>query len=64
MRVINIYLQKLTNFSDIKFESSHPKYQTDIQQHFTKPESLAKVKLLKPLFNGDSLGNIISADDL
>ena len=63
MRVISIYLQKLTNSNDIEFKSSHLKHQTHVQRHFTKPGSQAEVKLLGPLFDSDGLGNIISADD-
>lgn len=50
--------------SNIEFESSHLKYQTYIQRHFTKPRSLAEVKLLGPLFDNDGRGNIISANDV
>ncbi len=63
MRVIGIYPQKLTISSNIKFDSSHPKYQSQVQQYFSKPRSQADVKLLGPLFDNDGLGNIIFADN-
>ncbi len=63
MRVVNIYSRKLANSSNIEFEPSHPKYQTHLQRHFTKTMNPAEVKLLGPLFDSDSLDNIISADD-
>lgn len=63
MRVINISSQKLANSNDIEFESSHPRHQPHVQQHFMKSGSQAKVKLLRLLFGSDGLGNIISADD-
>lgn len=64
MHVISIYLQKFTNFNNIEFESNYPKYQTYIQQHFTKPKSPVEFKLLKLLFDSNGLGNIILTDDL
>ena len=64
MHIISIYSQKLANSSNIEFESSYPRYQTHVQQHFTKLESQAEFKLLKPLFDSNSFGNIISADNL
>lgn len=64
MRIISIYPLKLANSSNIEFQSSHPRYQTYLQKHFIKPESQAKVKLLRPLFHKDGFDNIISADDL
>lgn len=63
MRIVNIYLWKLANSSDIEFEFSHPEYQTHVQQHFIKPGSLAEIKLLRPLFNSDGYRDKISADD-
>ncbi|MCJ1342680.1 hypothetical protein MMC31_000867 [Peltigera leucophlebia] len=63
MRVISIYPRKLANSSDIEFESSHPRHQTHVQRHSTKPGSQADVKLIGPLFDSDGLSNIISADD-
>lgn len=61
--VISIYSRKLTNSNDIEFKSNHPRHQTHVQQNFTKPGCQAEVTLLKPLFDSDGLGNIISTDD-
>ena len=63
MYVISIYLWKLANSNNIEFKPSHLRQQTYVQQHFTKPGSQAKIKLLGPLFDSDGLGNIIFADD-
>ena len=63
MYVISIYFQKLASSIDIEFQSSHPKYHTYVQQHFTKSESYAKVKLLRLLFDNDGFSNIIPVDD-
>ncbi len=63
MRVIGIYPRKLAISSDIEFDSSHLKHQSQVQRHFTKPGSQAEVKLLGPLFDNDGLDDIISADD-
>ena len=63
MYVISIYSQKFAKSSDIEFNPSHPKYQTHMQQYFTKPGSLAKIKLLGSLFDSGSISNIISTDD-
>lgn len=63
MYVISIYSQKLANVSDIEFKPIYLKYQIHMQQNFTQPGSLAKVKLLRLLLNIDSLGNIFLADN-
>ncbi len=63
MHIVSIYPLKLANLSDIKFEPNHPKYQTHVERHFTKPESPAKIKLLGPLFDSDNFDDIISVDD-
>ncbi len=63
MRVISIYPQKLAISSNIEFDSSHLKNQSQVQWHFTKSGSQAEFKLLGPLFDNDGLGDIISADD-
>ncbi len=63
MRIIGIYPQKLAISSDIEFDPSHPKHQSQVQRHFTKPGSQAEVKLSGPLFDNDGHGDIISAND-
>ncbi len=63
MCVVSINPRKLVNSSNIEFEPIHPKYQTHVQRHFTKPGSSAEVKLLGPLFDSDGLDDIILADD-
>lgn len=63
MYVISIYPRNFTKLCNIKFELSYPKYQTHVQQYFTKAENQAEVKLLGPLFDSDGFGNIISVND-
>lgn len=63
IRIISIYPQKFASSSDIEFKPSHIKHQTHVQRHLTKPRSPVEIKLLRLLFDSDSLRNIILVDD-
>ena len=60
--IIKIILTFIKSLSLLYFPS-YLKHQTYVQRHFTKPKCQAEVKLLRPLFDSDSLSNIIFADD-
>lgn len=62
IQVVNVILRKLERQGNIQFVLSYLNYYTHIQQHFTKLESKAEVKLLSQLFDCNSVSEVILTD--